>query len=456
MPTSQLPTIHSAGSELRTGRLTSLDLVEACLARIDRFDSRVRAWVSVDAEGAREQARRLDRELQAGQRRGPLHGIPVGIKDIVDVAGWPTLAGSSLRRGHVATNDATIVARLRAAGAVILGKTVTTEFASFDPPPTRNPWNLDRTPAGSSSGSAAAVALGMCVAAVGSQTGGSITRPAAYCGVAGCKPSYGRVSLSGIVPLAFHLDHPGPIARDVADLAIMLSALAGYDAGDPASADRPAADYTAEPAREEAPSLALLTGFFADAASVDVRQSVSAAVARLRAAGARVVEVAPPVSFAEVIANHRRIMAVEAAAYHRGNYPARRSEYGRQLAALLDEALATSALDYAEALAHRERFTRDIEAVVAGYDALVTPATTTTAPTPETTGDPRFNAPWSYVGLPTVCFPCGVAPDGLPVGWQLIGGRWREGPLLSTAQWCEREIGFSATPPLLAECAAVG
>jgi Asp-tRNA(Asn)/Glu-tRNA(Gln) amidotransferase A subunit family amidase len=447
-----LTTVHEAGEQLSAGRTTSLALVEKCLARIDRFEARVRAWVLIDAQGAREQARRLDDELAAGRRRGPLHGIPIGIKDIIDVAGWPTLAGSRLRIGNVATHDARVVTRLRAAGAVILGKTVTTEFASFDPPPTRNPWNLDRTPAGSSSGSSAAVALGMCLAAMGSQTGGSITRPAGYCGIAGCKPSYGRASLTGIVPLAFHLDHPGPLARDVADLAIMLSAIAGYDANDPASIEFPVEDYAAQPARQSPPRLALLTGFFADAASTDVRESVAAALATLRATGAEIAEIQPPASFADVIVNHRRIMAVEAATYHRANFPARRAEYGRQVAALMDEALATSAIDYAEALAHRERFTREIELLVPHYDALVTPATTTTAPGPETTGDPRFNAPWSYCGLPTVCFPCGVAPDGLPVGLQFIGRRWGEGPLLSTAQWCEGQIAFDAGPPMLAEC----
>jgi Asp-tRNA(Asn)/Glu-tRNA(Gln) amidotransferase A subunit family amidase len=450
-----LTTIHEAAEQLRAGRTSSLALVEACLAKIDHFEERVRAWVLVDAQGARERARLLDAELASGHPRGPLHGVPIGIKDIIDVEGWPTLAGSRLRIGNVAAHDAPVVARLRAAGAVILGKTVTTEFASFDPPPTRNPWNLERTPAGSSSGSCAALALGMCVAAMGSQTGGSITRPAAYCGVAGCKPSYGRVSLCGIVPLAFHLDHPGPLARDVTDLAIMLSVIAGYDANDPASVAVPSDDYSAEPARRSPPRLALLTGFFADAASPGVRQSVDAIVAKLRSAGASIAEIPPPASFADVIVNHRRIMAVEAATYHRSNFPARRAEYGRQIAALMDEALVTPAIDYAEALAHRERFKRDIEALVAGYDGLLTPATTTTAPTPETTGDPRFNAPWSYVGLPTVCFPCDVAGDGLPLGLQLIGRRWGEGPLLATARWCEQQIGFDAQPALLAECESV-
>jgi len=456
MPTSLLPTIYEAADQLRAGSLRSLELVEHCLARIERFEDRVRAWVSVDADGARTQARELDDQLRAGRWRGRLHGIPIGIKDIVDVAGSPTLAGSRLRAGHRAVRDATLVARLRAAGAVILGKTVTTEFACFDPPPTRNPWNLTRTPAGSSSGSAAAVALGMCLAAIGSQTGGSITRPAAYCGVAGCKPSYGRVSVRGVIPLAFHLDHPGPLARDVADLAVMLSALAGYDPTDPHSVDVPTADYVAEPARETPPRVAVLNGFFVEAASAEVRGAVLAALTKLRAAGAAMIDVLPPESFAVVIAHHRRIMAVEAAAYHRDNFPERRSEYGPQIAALLDEGLSVSASDYAAALEHRERFTRDVETLLAGYDTLLTPAATTTAPGPETTGDGRFNAPWSYVGLPTVSFPCGIAADGLPVGLQFVGRRWGEGPLFAVAQWCERAVGFSALSPLLAECAASG
>jgi aspartyl-tRNA(Asn)/glutamyl-tRNA(Gln) amidotransferase subunit A len=457
MSMAQIPTIHEASELLRAGRTTSRELVDACLARIDRFEDRVQAWVLVDAEGARRQAAERDAELQAGRRRGLLHGVPIGIKDIIDVAGWPTLAGSRLRIGNVAAYDAPVVAKLRDAGAVILGKTVTTEFASFDPPPTRNPWNLARTPAGSSSGSAAAVALGMCIAAMGSQTGGSITRPAAYCGVAGCKPTYGRASLSGIVPLSFHLDHPGPIARDVTDLAIMLSAIAGYDPQDPISIDIPAPPYTAESARETPPRLGLLTGFFAEAAAPDVQASVDEALAKLAAAGATVDRVLPPPSFADVIVNHRRIMAIDAATHHRNNFPERRAEYGPCIAALMDEGLAATVVEYAEALEHQKRFARDLELKLAGYDALVTPATTTTAPGPETTGDPRFNAPFSYAGLPSVCFPCGLSSvDQMPVGLQLIGGRWAEGPLLSVAHWCEAEIGFSARPSLLAECAAVG
>lgn len=216
---SSLPTIAKAAEQIRAREISPIDLVEYCLARIEQFDSRIHAWILVDADGAREQATRQQEMLDRGSELPPLAGIPIGIKDIIDVAGWPTKAGSPLRENHVATEDATLVRSLRSADAIILGKTVTTQFASFDPPPTRNPWNnLARTPGGSSSGSAAAVATEMCMAAIGSQTGGSIIRPASYCGVAGLKPTFGRVSLEGVVPLSEHLDHPGPIARSVRDL----------------------------------------------------------------------------------------------------------------------------------------------------------------------------------------------------------------------------------------------
>src|SRR5437764_5914699 len=197
-----MQTIHEAADAIRQKKITPVDLVEQCLANIDRWEDKVRAWVFVDRDGALAEAKRLTDELQRGQYRGPLHVIPIGVKDIFDVFDWPTAAGSKLWANSIARQDAPIVASLRQAGTIFLGKTVTTQYASFDPPVTKNPWNLARTPGGSSSGSAAAIATGMCLAALGSQTGGSITRPASYCGVAGCKPSFGRVSLNGIVPLA--------------------------------------------------------------------------------------------------------------------------------------------------------------------------------------------------------------------------------------------------------------
>src|SRR5437588_6861174 len=235
-------TLHAASAALRLGRISPVDLLDTCLERIDRYEPRVHAWVFVDWDSARAEAERADAELRRGLWRGPLHGIPLGIKDIFDVFDWPTAAGSRLWAKSMARRDATVVQRLRQAGAVLLGKTVTTQWASFDPPVTVNPWHPSRTPGGSSSGSAAAVACGMCLGALGSQTGGSITRPASYCGVAGCKPTYGRVSGAGVVPLAGSMDHPGPMARTARDLAVILQAIAGPDPRDPSCADRPVPD----------------------------------------------------------------------------------------------------------------------------------------------------------------------------------------------------------------------
>src|SRR5687767_1846450 len=226
-------TIQETAPAVKSGEVTPLDLVEECLGQIDRWEEHVRAWVFVDRDYARAEAGRLTEELKQGRHRGPLHGIPFGVKDIFDVYDWPTAAGSKRWEQSIARQDAELVSQLRSAGAIFLGKTVTTQFASFDPPATRNPWNLSRTPGGSSSGSAAAVATGMCLAALGSQTGGSICRPASFCGIAGCKPSYGLIRLDGIMPLAHSMDHPGPMARDVMDLALLMNVLVEPGVHDP-------------------------------------------------------------------------------------------------------------------------------------------------------------------------------------------------------------------------------
>jgi aspartyl-tRNA(Asn)/glutamyl-tRNA(Gln) amidotransferase subunit A len=220
-------TITEAAGFIRRGELTPSELLEQCFARIDRYEQRVRAWVYLDRERARAEAERLTAELKAGQNRGSLHGIPIGVKDIIDVFDMPTGCGSKLWANSYARRDATVVERLRQAGAVIMGKTVTTAFASFDPPVTRNPWNLNCTPGGSSSGSAAAVACGMCLGALATQTGGSITRPASYCGVCSIKPTYDRVHVDGVMPLAPSMDHVGAMANCVRDVGLLYRIIAG-------------------------------------------------------------------------------------------------------------------------------------------------------------------------------------------------------------------------------------
>jgi aspartyl-tRNA(Asn)/glutamyl-tRNA(Gln) amidotransferase subunit A len=275
----------------------------------------------------------------------------------------------------------------------------------------------------------------MCLAAIGSQTGGSITRPAIYCGVAGCKPTYGRVSLSGIVPLAPSLDHPGPLARTVRDLAIVLDVISGHDPADPLSAR---ASY---PAQETAPPrLIRLRGFFDEWADREARGALDDALSRLKAAGARVDDVELPPSFAEIHARHQTLLRYELAGWHRERFRVHRDDYLPGLASLLDDGLTISRSAYDDARAHQARARAEIAAIFGEADAAVCPATTGPAPDPSTTGDPAFNSPWSHTGSPTVSFPIGLSADGLPLGLQLVGRHFDEPRLFRAALWCEHVI----------------
>jgi aspartyl-tRNA(Asn)/glutamyl-tRNA(Gln) amidotransferase subunit A len=443
-----IPTIHVAAERIRHGRLSPVELLDACLERIERLEPRVRAWVFVDHESARAEANRLAAELRHGHWRGPLHGIPLGIKDIFDVFDWPTAAGSRLWAQSIARRDATAVERLRQAGAVLLGKTVTTAYASFDPPPTHNPWNPARTPGGSSSGSAAAVAAGMCLGALGSQTGGSITRPASYCGVAGCKPTWGRVSVAGVVPLAWSMDHVGPMAGCVRDLAILLQTIAGPDPRDPDCSGRSVQDLEARLAGALPPRLGCLRGLFESMADPLMNDLLMERVTdSFRAAGARVIDVALPAGFGEVLARHRTVMAVEAATFHGPRLQRHPEDYPPRIRSLLEEGLACPAPEYARCKEQQRQLREVMQACFEGVDALLTPATTGPAPTAETTGDPAFNSPWSFTGLPTVSFPAGWSPDGLPLALQLVGRPWEEADLLAAAGWCEGVVNWERREP---------
>jgi aspartyl-tRNA(Asn)/glutamyl-tRNA(Gln) amidotransferase subunit A len=444
-----MTTIHAAAGDIRAGRLSPVDLLESCLERIDRLEERLRAWVLVDRDGARAEAERLTDELRRGQYRGPLHGIPIGIKDIFDVFDWPTAAGSRLWANSIAREDATVVRKLREAGAVLLGKTVTTQYASFDPPPTRNPWNLQRTPGGSSSGSAAAVAAGMCLGALGSQTGGSITRPASYCGVAGCKPTYGRVSCHGVVPLAHSMDHPGPMANCVRDLAILLQSIAGYDPQDRSCLPWEVPDLAADLAGElPAPTLGRPRGLFDELAEPPVRRMMAEVVDALRGRGAKVIDVALPAGFSEVLTRHRLVMAVEAAQFHERRLRRHPEDYGPNITSLLEEGIACPATEYARTKEHQKQL-RELFSAASEVKVLLCPATTGPAPHAGTTGDPAFNSPWSYTGLPVVSFPVGLSDDGLPLAIQLVADRWEERKLFQAAAWCEAVFaGRLPEPPL--------
>lgn len=428
-------TIHEAAEAIRSGWTTPVELLDQCLARVDHYEEKVRAWVFLDREYARAQAEALTRELKAGSRRGPLHGIPIGVKDIFDVFDWPTACGSRLWTQSIARADAGVVRSLRAAGAVFMGKTVTTQYASFDPPPTRNPWNLKHTPGGSSSGSAAALACGMCLGALGSQTGGSITRPASYCGVAGLKPTYDRLPVDGVMPLAHSMDHPGPMATCVRDLRILFETMSLT------GASRASLGPTA------APRLGLLGGLFHDSAQPVVRTFMEAAADRLRKSGAQVEARTPPGTFSDVVPRHRVVMAVEAALFHEPRLKRHPDDYGPNIRKLLEEGLACPAPEYARCKEHQRLLRQEMIACMEGVDAFLTPATTSPAPSAETTGDPAFNSPWSYTGLPTVSFVAAWTPEGMPLALQLVGRPNGEADLLATAEWCEKAIGCERREP---------
>lgn len=458
-------TIHAAAAAVREGGVTPLDLLDECVDRIERYEPRVRAWVLVDRERARAEAQSRTDELRRGHYRGPLHGIPLGIKDIFDVFDWPTAAGSRLWANSIARRDATVVDRLRQAGAVIVGKTVTTQYASFDPPPTRNPWNYERTPGGSSSGSAASVACGMCYGALGSQTGGSITRPASYCGVAGFKPTWGRVSVDGVMPLAPSMDHVGPMARCVHDLAILLHSIGGPDPRDPACGNRPMpnlltnltegrhSDGSAKQRQgllAAPPRLGRARDLFEELAEPEMRRLMDSVSAALAEAGSPVAEVALPAGFSEVLTAHRTVMAVEAAAYHRLRLERHPDDYGPNIRALLEEGLACPATEYRRCKELQENLARLMRDNFASVDALIMPATTGPAPGKATTGNPAFNSPWSFTGLPTVSLPAGRSDDGLPLCVQVVGPAWSEAELLSHAAWCEAALDVNLGDPPLA------
>jgi len=288
----------------------------------------------------------------------------------------------------------------------------------------------------------------MCLGALGSQTGGSITRPASYCGVAGCKPTFGRVSCDGVVPLAPSMDHPGPMANCVRDLAIILQIIAGYDPRDPASIDVPVPDYMAALNQKTTPPrLARVRGLFQDKASPDVLRMMDQVSDRFRHEGAIVTEIALPAGFGTVLPNHRIVMAVESAAFHGERLCRHPEDYLPEIRKLLEEGLACSAAEYAQCKEHQQQLKQDMAACFDGVDAIVAPATTEAAPDIRSTGNPAFNSPWSYTGLPVVSIPAAYDKDDMPLAIQLVGPAWSEAELLAVSAWCEKVLSLEAKLP---------
>ncbi len=427
-------------------KLTAEALMESLLERIRAREGTIHAWVEIDEANALATARRYDREARQGRRRGALHGIPFGVKDIIDVRGIHTRAGTAAYPPRIAREDAPAVARLKRAGAIFLGKTETTPFANNDPTITRNPWNPAHTPGGSSSGSAAAVADRMCPAALGTQTGGSLLRPAAYNGIVGFKATYGRVSNEGVIPNAWSLDHTGVLCRSAADAALLWHCLRERSPRPFARMPEPGRSVTRE--AMSPPRLGYLREFFEPETSGAVLENLASVREEFRRAGAEVREVALPPSFGYVIPGWDIIKRSELWAYHRTLFEEKPESYPPKLRARLEKGAEIPGHLYLEYLHHRRTFQREMSLVMEAFDALFMPIASSTAPPGlSSTGSSHFNRPWTFSGFPAMSIPSGFDATGLPFGIQLAARPCCEDLLLRVAAWCEGVIGFPAEGP---------
>jgi aspartyl-tRNA(Asn)/glutamyl-tRNA(Gln) amidotransferase subunit A len=457
--------IAGVAQALRARAVSPVELAEGVLARIERFAA-LNAFITVTADVALAQAREAEREIGRGEYRGPLHGIPVSLKDIIDTRGIRTTCGSRIRSEHVPAGDAAVTERLRTAGAVLLGKTALHEFAfgvTTDNPhygPTRNPWRPERIPGGSSGGSGAAVSAGLGAASLGTDTGGSVRIPAALCGVVGLKPTYGRVSRHGVFPLSWTLDHVGPLTRSVEDAAIVLQAIAGPDARDASTLGHSVPDFVAG-LRQPLGGLrvGVPTDEYHEEMAEDVRAQFRAALDVLASLGLR----AEPVSFPRPPAARVSAFAIiraEAASIHEEWVRDRPGDYGPDTLELLRQGLFETAAQYLRAQKVRALLLRETEELLRPYAALVLPTTPATAPAikQKTIALPgrdvevrdlltRFTRLINLVGLPAITVPCGFGADGLPVGLQIVGGPMDERTILAIAHAYEQATPWHTRRP---------
>jgi Asp-tRNA(Asn)/Glu-tRNA(Gln) amidotransferase A subunit family amidase len=425
---------------LRDGEITSEALVTACLERIDAVEGDVQAWAHLDRDFALEQARSLDASRQAGEPIGPLHGVPVGVKDIFDTENLPTENGTVIDSGRQPVADCKAVSLLREAGAVIMGKTVTTELAVYGPGKTRNPHNSGHTPGGSSSGSAAAVAAGMVPLAVGTQTNGSVIRPASYCGVVGFKPSHGLIPRTGILAQSRWLDTVGVMARSVEDAALIAQTLVAFDPGDADTAPRARPRFVETVAEEPPldPTICFVKSPVWDQAENEAQDAFTEIAAFL---GEGCDELALPDPFEHAVEWHRTIMCADLAKSFAGYYERGKDKLTETLRAMIEEGQKTLAVDYIRAVDWREVLNSGLDQVFERYDAILTPATTGVAPAGlDSTGSPAFCTLWTYCGTPAVTLPLMQGSNGLPIGVQLVGRRGDDARLLRTARWLTGKV----------------
>ena len=456
-------TIAEAGALIARRELSPVELVQSRLTRIERLDGKLHSFIRVLGDESLAAARSAEAEIIAGRSRGPLHGIPIGLKDIYETKGVPTTGHSKVMIDHVPMRDATVVQRFSEAGAIVLGKLATHEFAfggpSFDLPwpPARNPWDTTRFTGGSSSGTGAAVAAGLVLGGTGSDTGGSIRGPAAYCGLAGLKPSYGRISRAGILPLAFSLDHAGPMAWNAEDCGIMLQAMAGYDPADPASADHPVPDYRASLSGEvKGLRIGLIRHFYEtdNPANEATRQGIAAAVKVFEELGCSVRElcVSP---LADWAACGIMIMLAEGYAIHEATLRERFSDYGEAFRDRMALAVLTTGADYVQAMRLRRELVAEFATAMADLDLVITAAAASEAPIFDSVGKfailerPSLTMPFNVTGSPAMSVCCGYTSAGLPLAFQLSGKPFDEATVLKAAHAYEQATPWRSIRPRL-------
>ena len=436
--------VVAVARQIRDGKISSEELTRACLARIEAREPEVQAWAFLDPEHALRQARAADEWRKRGRPLGPLHGLPVGVKDIIDTADMPTENGTVLHAGRRPRQDATLVSLLRAAGAIILGKTVTTELAVYGPNKTRNPHNLEHTPGGSSSGSAAAVADGMVPLAIGTQTNGSVIRPASFCGVYGFKPSHGLIPRTGVLVQSPPLDTVGVMAANLEDLALLAEPLMAFDAKDPAS--RPRARPNLLDALGEAPPVPPKLAFVRSPVWDQAEKDAKAGFAELvEALADQVEDVELPSAFQDAIELHRSVMEADLAKSFAREYERGRDRLSARLREMIERGQEIRAVDYNRAVQRISALNAALAEVFGTYDAILTPAAPGEAPKGlGSTGSPIFCTIWTFCGTPAVTLPLLTGASGLPIGVQLVGEKGDDARLLRTARWLIETVRRSA------------
>jgi aspartyl-tRNA(Asn)/glutamyl-tRNA(Gln) amidotransferase subunit A len=453
--------LNDASRLVKDKKISPVELTQRCLKRIERLNPRLNAFITVTAESALAQARQAETAIQGGHWRGQLHGIPIALKDLFDTAGVPTTAASDLFKDRIPTQDGEIVRRLKDAGAVLLGKLNMHEFAYGGSSvisyygPVHNPWSLDHEAGGSSSGSAVAMAAGLCYGSVGSDTGGSIRQPSAYCGTVGLKPTYGRVSTRGVIPLSWLYDHVGPMTRTVADAAAMLQVLAGYDPDDANSADQPVPDYTAALSQKDPLRVGVPRAYFYEGLHPEIESAMNTALKVIGKLAASVRDIEMPAS------NDTTILRAEAYAYHAENVKKNPELYQPETLKRIRAGEDVTTATYIQARRQVDQYRHNIRKVFETVDLLVTPTT----PVPPFTISElladmdnlrtkeiltlRNTRPFNILGLPSISVPCGFTKSGLPIGLQVSGAPWAEANVLRLAQAYEQQTDWHKKRPKL-------